>query len=360
MRATSVALRKCETAMWAFRKGRELDRATREAFPQPMAPARNDATIVLGGSGFVGAHVVRAALEHAREIARKRRRRRGWVVSVSRDPERGLDGTETNLFTAKLDAIADPSPEPLFADLAPTRVILLTALSSIGDCERYPGLARALNVDFPRKIAEICERRSIRLVHVSTDLVFGATPPGDSGFREGDPPAPLSLYGRTKAEGEVAVLQACASALVVRLPLCWDEQGRGCGASEPLLDAVRKHAQVRLFTDEWRTPLHVADAARALVEVAFGTAHGWLHVAGPERITRYDLGLSLLIASGLDPTRARAAIQATTREKEGCEATRPADVCLDSTRARDLGLVLPGVSQSLKRVRESLTSRRPN
>lgn len=315
-----------------------------------MPGSQRDVTMIFGGSGFVGAHVVRAALEADRDEARRRKRRRGWVVSVSREPQRSLDGTEQGLLTAEHDVIADPGIERLFDDLAPTRVIVLTALASIGECDTYPGLAQALNVEFPRRMAVLCERRGARLVHVSTDLVFGATPPGEGGFREVDPVAPMSAYGRTKAEGEVAVLQACSRALVVRLPLCWDESGRGCGAGAPLLEAVRKGVKPALFTDEWRTPLHVEEAARALVAAARGRELGWLHVAGAERITRYDLGLSLLIASGMDAMRARAAIRGGTRKDAGLEKTRPGDVCLDSTKARELGIELRGVSWSLGEV----------
>lgn len=312
-----------------------------------MPGSQRDVTLIFGGSGFVGAHVVRAALEADRDEARRRKRRRGWVVSVSREPQRALDGTEQGLLTAEHDVIADPGVERLFDDLMPTRVIVLTALASIGECDTYPGLAQALNVEFPRRIAVLCERRGVRLVHVSTDLVFGATPPAEGGFREGDPVGPMSAYGRTKAEGEVAVLQACARALVVRLPLCWDESGRGCGAGAPLLESVRKGERPLLFTDEWRTPLHVEEAARGVVAAARGGEVGWLHVAGAERITRYDLGLSLLIASGLEPARARGMIRGGTRKEVGVERVRPGDVCLDAGKARASGIEMRGVSWSL-------------
>jgi dTDP-4-dehydrorhamnose reductase len=237
----------------------------------------------------------------------------------------------------------------LVADLAPSRVILLTALASIADGEKYPGLARALNTDFPGRVAGACAKIGARLVHVSTDLVFGAVAPGENGFSERDTPAPVSNYGRTKLAGERAVLAALPSALVVRLPLCWDEDGRGAGASTPLVAAVRAGERPGLFTDEWRTPLFAADAGELLVRCAWLEAEGLLHVAGAERITRYDLGLSLLVARGFALEEARARVRAVTRADAGMDALRPGDVCLDATLARERhGLAPRGVSACLR------------
>ena len=184
--------------------------------------------LVLGGSGFLGAHVVRAAGP--------------GVIAAGREERPG---------SWKLDALVPDEIERVLDSVAPARVILCTALSSVADAERYPGLARALNVEFPRLVARWCARERARLVHVSTDLVFGAHEPPRTGFREEDPPAPLSEYGRSKAAGEHAVLDADPSALVVRLPLlCGDSFGRGRGASDSLLAAIARGERPELFTDE--------------------------------------------------------------------------------------------------------------
>ncbi len=156
---------------------------------------------------------------------------------------------------------------------------------------------------------------------------------------------PVSRYGETKAAGERAVLETSPEALVVRLPLLYgDSGGRGLGATDALLAAVARGERPRLFEDEFRTPLDVDVAARALVELLLDSGvAGVLHVAGKERLARYELGLALLAAAGFDPARARAAVLAGTRRQAGLETTRPADVSLDASRARDmLRMELPG------------------
>jgi dTDP-4-dehydrorhamnose reductase len=234
----------------------------------------------------------------------------------------------------RLDA-TDPGRIERFLDgLRPARILQCAALSSAADAEARPELARALNVDLPASVALWCARTGARLVHVSTDLVFGGREPPATGFREEDPPAPLSVYGRSKAAGEAAVLEACPSALVVRLPLlCGDSFGRGRGASDSLLAAIARGERPTLFSDEWRTPLDVADAARALVELAGADASGLLHVAGPDRLSRHELGLVVLQSRGMSAEAAAAAIRSGTRSEAGMERVRARDASLDARRA---------------------------
>ena len=84
-----------------------------------------------------------------------------------------------------------------------------------------------------------------------------------------------------------------------------------------------------LFTDEWRTPLDVDDAAAALVELAGLELGGVLHVAGPARVSRHELG-KLVLGEESFVEHVREA----TRGEFGLAETRPEDACLDASRAR--------------------------
>jgi dTDP-4-dehydrorhamnose reductase len=288
-------------------------------------------TLVLGGSGFLGAHVV-AALG-------------GEAVSASREA-----GPVKPARFVRLDARSPGDLEKVLGEVRPERIFDCAAYSSVAEAENQPDLARLLNVEVPRALGTWCAKEGCRLVHVSTDLVFGAKPPPPDGFREEDPTGPVSEYGRSKVAGESAVLEACPAALVVRLPLMYgDSFGRGRGASDSLLVALANGLRPLLLTDEWRTPVEVGDAASALVELSALDARGILHVAGPDRITRYEFGMAVIDVYRFARGRPREQVRAGTRA-EARLAGRPADVSLDASRARGLLKVPPhGVRAGLEK-----------
>ena len=252
-----------------------------------MLNARDGTLLVLGGSGFLGAHVVAAA-------GRRSRRR---VAVASRAPRSGPRFGPAPAATRAVDA-GRPGAVPELLDLlVPEAVILCAALARAADCEADPALARRLNAELPEEVARWCAGRGARLVHVSTDLVFGGAAPAGERYAEADPPSPLGGYGASKAEGEARVLAADPAAAVVRLPLLYGHSGgRGLGASDGLLAALEAGERPFLFDDEWRTPLPVESAAAALVELSERPHAGLLHVAGPDRLSRHELGYLVLAA----------------------------------------------------------------
>jgi dTDP-4-dehydrorhamnose reductase len=283
--------------------------------------------LILGASGFFGPHLlVRALRLGGRPVAASRRPHVDGILAEL-DPSLA-DRREGLIESRALDLSRPAELERLLEELAPRQVVFAAALSRIAECDLDPVLARRINAEAPARVARWCAERGARLVHISTDLVFGAEAPPPRGFAEEDRPAPLSRYGSTKAEGEALVLSACPLALVVRLPLLYGSSGgRGLGAS----DSVLASESPQLFRDEWRTPLSARNAAQAVLELLEGSRSGLLHVAGPERASRYELGLAALRAAGRPLDRVRAC----TRAQAG-QAGRPADVSLDASRAREL------------------------
>ena len=150
-------------------------------------------------------------------------------------------------------------------------------------------------------------------------------------YREDDAPAPISVYGRSKAEGECAVL-AWPHTAVVRVSLLF---GSSLTAQPTLYDRQR-HAlatgqPVTFFDDEWRTPLDLRTAARALLGIAASDYTGILHLGGPERLSRRDMGERLARRLGCP-----ANVAAVSRHSSGQPEPRPRDLSLDSSRWRAL------------------------
>jgi dTDP-4-dehydrorhamnose reductase len=205
-------------------------------------------------------------------------------------------------------------------------------LSRADDCENSPDAAEQVNARLPGLVARACAERGLRLVALSTDLVFS----GERSFSgERDATGPRNLYGRTKLAGERAVLEACPAAAVARVALV---VGRGHGSratsSESIAQALRAGRPQKLFTDEFRTPIDPESVAAALARLLAGSQAGVFHLGGPERISRYELGMRVAQAFGL-PTR--GLVPAVQAEHQGPDRRAP-DASLDSSRSqRELG-----------------------
>jgi dTDP-4-dehydrorhamnose reductase len=285
--------------------------------------------LVLGASGFLGRHV--ASLLGSRAVAHSRSATTASAESAV------ADLTEGDQLLRLLDAQS-------------ARVLVnCSALSQPAACEADPLAAQAMNTDLPRALGEWATTAGARVIHVSTDLVFGASKAPAGGFREEDEPAPLCVYGESKAQGERALLEVAPEALVVRLPLLYgDGRGTGRGASEDLFAILERGELARLFRDEWRTPLPVAVAAAALTELCDMDTRGLLHVAGADRVSRLELGRALHACKFHDEDRMERELQGCVRADLGLTPPRPEDTSLCSERARSLlETELPGLTEGV-------------
>ncbi len=218
----------------------------------------------------------------------------------------------------------------------PRAVLQLAAIASGAECERDPEAARLANAVLPGEIAAACHRAGIRMVHASTDLVFGAAPAPPGGFLEDHDPTPLGVYGATKAAGERSVLKATPESLVVRLPLLFGPSATGlAGASDSLFTALERGKQVFLFDDEWRQPLEASLAALALWALCDRPGlSGLLHLPGPERLTRAEFGTRLFAAAIRRGAEFASGPQTGPRSIRGMAESRPPDTSLAGRRLR--------------------------
>ena len=134
-------------------------------------------------------------------------------------------------------------------------------------------------------------------VYVSTDLVFDGEKPW---YTEIDCPTPLSVYGQSKATAERAVLDH-ARDLVLRISLLFGPAINGRPSFfEQQIQAVKNGTPCKLFSDEWRTPISLQCAAEGLLRLAAADVTGILHLGGPQRMSRLEMGQRLAQFLGRD------------------------------------------------------------
>jgi dTDP-4-dehydrorhamnose reductase len=216
-------------------------------------------------------------------------------------------------------------------------------MADIDRCESNRDEAFAVNVGVTEALVALCRETGARMVYVSTDTVFD----GKKGrYRETDPPGPINYYAETKARAESSVSKTLSEAVIARLSLVVGFPVIGAGNSllAKIVPEFEVGRQVGAPADEYRTPIDVITAGRALLELAGGSVAGCVHLAGNDRVSRFELLRRVAARMGY-PTElvvARAAGNAPGR------APRPQDVSLDNARARAvLATPMVGIERGL-------------
>lgn len=266
--------------------------------------------LVTGASGKLGAYVVRHLAKAGRPVVAWSGQSSGEVCGIPLQP-------------VPLD---DPGAiRTAYAQARPQGVIHCAAVSAISEVYRDEARALRVNRDATKLLGELTPR----IVYTSTDLVFG----GDKApYDPGAPPDPLSKYGASKVAGEQA-LGDHAGASRVRLSLMYGPiLFGGGGFHEQQVKALRASESIRLFRDEWRTPLAYDEAAKGLVELFDKPHRGLLHLGGSERLSRHQMGLGLAEVLGVT----RELVESNLASEIEFPEPRPADVSLDSSEINEL------------------------
>ena len=283
--------------------------------------------LLTGASGQLGSYLLKELTTHGIETIAWSGSTRGSLYNVELQP----------VDLADRDAVA-----AAFRAARPDVVIHAAAFARVAECHRDPDRARRINTEGTAQLAQLAGEAKARLLYVSTDLVFD----GERGnYTEDDSPSPLSVYGHSKADAEPAVLRL-PRGLVVRVSLMFGPSlvGRPTFFDEQVT-ALRTGKPIKLFADEWRTPVSLGTAATALVALAKSELSGVLHVGGPERLSRADMGHKLAASLGVtNPT-----IQSVSRNALPGDEPRPRDTSLNSSRWRALfsNIPWPSFSESI-------------
>jgi len=167
--------------------------------------------------------------------------------------------------------------------IKPDLIVNAAAHTAVDKAESEPQLARALNALAPGVLAREANRMGAWLVHYSTDYVFDGS--GTQPWRETDVPAPLSVYGQSKLEGEQLIQAAGARHLIFRTS--WVYAARGGNFAKTMLRLAQERERLTVIDDQWGAPT----SAELLADV---TAHAIRQaMAHPQ-----DAGLYHLAASG--------------------------------------------------------------
>lgn len=240
----------------------------------------------------------------------------GWTVV-------GLPRTELDITDedAVMRAVETARPDVL---------INCAATADVDRCEIDPDWAYAINEGGPRLLARACREFDAEIVHVSTDYVFDGSRSGF--YTQEDAPAPLSVYGRAKLAGELAVREEAARSYVIRTSWLFGRGGKNFGSR--VIEYARSGARLKGVTDQTSIPSYAPDVSARIEELVIVGVHGLYHVTSSGPTTWFEFARRALDLAGLTNVK----IEPVTRAALNQRAPRPRNSAMRCLLSERIGL----------------------
>lgn len=280
-------------------------------------------TLLLGANGQLGRHL-RAAID-------------GMVTCARHNADYALDLSDTQALQSLLERVR------------PAVVVNAAAWTAVDDAEDHESAAFRLNHDLPAALAEWCRGSDALLVHYSTDYVFSGRP--ERPWREDDPVAPESAYGRTKLAGEQAIATSGCRALVLRT--AWVYSALPGNFVSAILKRAGEGQDLKVVADQTGSPTWAGTLARATRRLLSLSGEverpELLHVSGQGAMTWHDLAVrAVQLAAGRGIIPGIVDVEPIGSDQWPQKAQRPAWSVLDGSRyAQFAGQPLPDCEQAL-------------
>jgi dTDP-4-dehydrorhamnose reductase len=206
-------------------------------------------------------------------------------------------------------------------------IINCAAYTDVEGAEDNAAMAHAINSTAVTGLAEICKRLGVKLIHISTDYVFGGDSERRTPYTESDATAPLNIYGRSKAQGEVAVVEH--DGIVIRTSWLYAPWGKNFLLT--MLHLGKEHAQISVVDDQRGTPTSALGLARAIITIvesgALETMNGIYHYTDGGNCTWCDFAREIMAQADLE-----CHVAACTTAERNMRAQRPAYSVLNTER----------------------------
>ena len=275
--------------------------------------------LVTGGSGYLGSYLIRELQSQAI----------GFTASTWTSPVAHAD-------TVKMDIRDEQSVNTCFDIVKPRFVINLAANNPV----RGPEEMESVNAIGTSNLAKAAKLHGARIVHISSDVVHdGKNPPYD----ESAVPSATSLYGKSKAQAESAILKNIDDYVIIRTSLIYgtDQMDRG---TQIFANKLENNEAVTFFEDVLRQPVWVNSLVQAILELLDHEYIGILNVAGSELVSRDFYGRQLLRHFGIPGLDA-----ISTGLGSEIAPSMPSNTSLDLSLAQSiLKTPLPGLTAVLK------------
>ncbi len=263
----------------------------------------------------------------------------GAAGQLGRDLCPRLPGEVVPLSRADFDLSKPDAVAALLDAVRPDVLVNCAAYNYVDKAETEPEVAFAVNAFGVRTLATACAAAGVKLVHFSTDYVFGLEAGRETPLTEHAPPGPVSAYGQSKLAGEYFVRAASPSHLVVRtcgLYGVWGSGGKGGNFVETMLRVAGQGKPLKVVADQYCTPSYAADVAAAAVELIQNRAAGLFHVVNAGACTWHEFAAEIFRQA-----RVPADLTPISSEQFAAPARRPPYSVLSTAKLADIGIPHP-------------------
>jgi len=212
----------------------------------------------------------------------------------------------------------------------PETIIHCAAYTDVDGCERNPLKAKAINEIGTRNLVEYAGPNNVLFVYVSTDYVFDGKK--GAAYTETDQVAPLSIYGRTKLNGEYIVQRNCTKHFIVRTAWLY---GQGTNFITKVIETAKKNRQLRMVDDQFGCPTYTKDLAGAIEKLIETNEYGIYHIVNSGSCSRYEFAIDIIRNAGIDID-----VQRVKSSEFKTTAARPANTILNTKKLKKIGIAL--------------------
>ncbi len=233
----------------------------------------------------------------------------------------------------ELDIARADSVRAWFERVRPEAVINCAAYTRVDDAEQQRDLAFTVNAQGPATLAAACREHGAHLVQISTDYVFDGLKPRPQVYTEDDVPCPLSVYGRSKLDGEAPVLALAEHGAVLRTAWLYGRNGHNFLRTMLRLASRRPAQPIRVVSDQFGSPTWSGRLARQIARLLEDFQPGLYHATAHGSCTWHDLAVRFLAGMGVPHT----VVPITTADYP-TPARRPANAVLENHNLKTRGL----------------------
>ena len=291
--------------------------------------------LVTGANGFLGKHLVSLLLQ------------KGYHVTAVAKGENRLPVKASEGFRYyDVDITDDFLLHRVMEKEAPHTIVHAAAMTQVDGCQLNQLACEAVNVQATARLLVSAEACSRHFIYISTDFVFD----GEKGdYKEEDDMSPVNWYGFTKLQAESIVETSGIPFTIVRTCLVYGNTL--AGTRDNIVSWVKKSIsagkQIKVVSDQWRTPTYVEDLAKGILLIIEKAATGVYHISGKDKLTPYDVAMRTAAFCKLDTSLIEKVDAASFSEP----AKRPPKTGLDISKARkELGFEPLSFEEGLKKM----------